>query len=208
MARELPSHLVVLGHPGPGSFCSAMARTYVEAATSNHHEAILRDLYAVGFDPLLKESERRPDGVSDACDDIAREFELLQQCDVLVFVYPLWFGMPPAIIKGYIDRVMGRGFRVSDLGGGSGGMLRGKHLAVITSSGSRINWLEEQGMWVSLRQSFDRYLTTVFGFSSFDHYHADSIGDNLGEAEAKRIFFEVTQFARNVCACAAVPTTA
>ena len=146
--------------------------------------------------------------MSDACDDITHEFELLQRCDVLVFVYPLWFGMPPAIIKGYIDRVMGRGFRISDLGGALDGIFRGKRLAVITSSGSRITWLEEQGMWISLRQSFDRYLTTVFGFSGFDHYHADSIGDNLGEADAKRIFFEVTQFARTVCAAAALPAPA
>ena len=86
-------------------------------------------------------------------------------------------------------------------------MLRGKRLAVITSSGSRINWLEEQGMWISLRQSFDRYLTKVFGFAAFDHYHVDSIGEKLSESDASAIFFKVREFARSVCAAAAMPRT-
>ena len=134
--------------------------------------------------------------------------ELLEQCDVLTFVYPLWFGMPPAIIKGYIDRVLGTGFRIDDLERRSEGMLRGKRLAVITTSGTRQTWLEEHGMWVSLRQSFDEYLKTVFGFSRCDHYHADAIGDDLAMADADRILFDVREFARSVCASAALPVSA
>ncbi len=208
MPRKLPSHLVVLGHPSPDSFNAALARCYVEAAQSVHHDAMVRDLYALGFDPLLKESERMPDGTAAASSEIEAEIDLLQHCDVLTFVYPLWFGMPPAIIKGYIDRVLGAGFRVDDLRKSGAGVLRGKHLAVITSSGSRRTWLEEHGMWVSLRQSFDEYLKTVFGFARCDHYHADAIGDELSPADADRILFEVREFARSVCANAASPATA
>lgn len=208
MARKLPAHLVVLGHPSPDSFNAALARCYVEAARSVHHTAILRDLYALGFDPLLKESERMPDGTTNASSDVEAEIELLKKCDVLTFVYPLWFGMPPAIIKGYIDRVLGAGFRVDDLKRSEDGVLRGKRLAVVTSSGSRRTWLEEHGMWVSLRQSFDQYLKTVFGFAHCDHYHADAIGDDLSAADAEQILFEVREFARSVCARATVPETA
>lgn len=208
MARTLPSHLVVLGHPSPESFNAALAAAYIEEARSLHHQAELRDLYGLGFDPLLRESERMADGTDTASSDIEAEVDLLRQCDVLTFVYPLWFGMPPAIIKGYIDRVLGAGFRVDDLTKSGESVLRGKGLAVISTSGSRRTWLEEHGMWVSLRQSFDEYLKTVFGFAHCDHYHADSIGDDLTDAGAKRIFYEVGQFARLVCACAALPETA
>lgn len=203
MARKLPSHLVVLGHPNTNSFNAALAAHYVETIESLHQDAVLRDLYAVGFDPLLKEVERTSDGAEGASADVQDELSLLGQCDVLTFVYPLWFGMPPAIIKGYIDRVLGAGFRVDDLGQGPATFLRGKSLAVITTSGSRIKWLEEHGMWVSLRQSFDEYLKTVFGFARCDHYHADSIGEDLGSADAQRILFDVKEFARGVCAHAA-----
>ena len=208
MSRKLPSHLVVLGHPSPDSLNAALARCYVDTAQGVHHHALLRDLYALGFDPLLKESERMPDGATGASSDIQADIDLLRECDVLTFVYPLWFGMPPAIIKGYIDRVLGAGFRVDDLRKSGEGVLRGKRLAVITSSGSRRTWLEEHGMWVSLRQSFDKYLKTVFGFTHCDHYHADAIGDDLGPADAERILMEVGQFARSVCAAAALPVTA
>ena len=208
MVRTPPSHLVVLGHPSAKSFNAALAAAYVEEARSLHHQAEFRDLYALGFDPLLKESERMADGASAATNDIETEVGLLRQCDVLTFVYPLWFGMPPAIIKGYIDRVLGAGFRIDDLAKSGQGLLRGKRLAVISTSGSRRTWLEEHGMWVSLRQSFDEYLKTVFGFVACDHYHADSIGDDLTSAEAKRVLFEVGEFARSVCACAALAESA
>jgi NAD(P)H dehydrogenase (quinone) len=208
MVRTLPSHLVVLGHPSPDSFNAALASAYIEQARSLHHQAELRDLYALGFDPLLKEAERMADGAAALSSDIEAEVRLLKQCDVLTFVYPLWFGMPPAIIKGYIDRVLGTGFRVDDLTQPGEKVLRGKRLAVISTSGSRRTWLEEHGMWVSLRQSFDEYLKTVFGFACCNHYHADSIGDDLTEAGAKRVLFEVGEFARSVCAGAALPETA
>lgn len=208
MARKLPTHLVVLGHPSPDSFSAALAGCYVEAARSFHHDAILRDLYALGFDPLLKEAERTSNGAAGTSDDVRAELELLKRSGVLTFVYPLWFGMPPAIIKGYIDRVLGTGFRVDDLTRPGDGVLRGKRLAVITTSGSRLTWLEEHGMWVSLRQSFDEYLKTVFGFAQCDHYHADSIGDDLSTGDAERVLFEVREFARSVCASAAISVTA
>ena len=207
MARKLPVHLVVLGHPSPDSFNAALARCYVEKAQSVHHGVMLRDLYALGFDPLLREAERLPDGARNVSDDIVTEVELLRQCDVLTFVYPLWFGMPPAIIKGYIDRVLGAGFRIDKLMNPNERLMQGKRLAVITSSGSRLTWLEEHGMWVSLRQSFDEYLKTVFGFTCCDHYHADAIGDDLGGPDADRLLFEVEEFAGSVCAGAAMAGT-
>jgi NAD(P)H dehydrogenase (quinone) len=195
--------LIVLGHPSGDSFNAAIAGRFADTVRESHHDAVVRDLYAIGFDPLLKESERLADGTGSASADVQAELDLLQQCDVLVFVYPLWFGMPPAMIKGYIDRVLGAGFRVDSLKQGSQGLLRGKRLAVLTTSGSKLTWLEEHGMWVSLRQSFDEYLRTVFGFARCDHYHADSIADHLGAADAERILFEVGEFARRVGAQAA-----
>lgn len=203
MGRTMPLHLVVLGHPGSNSFNAAIAGRYVDAVRATHQDAVLRDLYALGFDPLLTETERTANGVAGASSDIQAEINVLEQCDILTFVYPLWFGMPPAIITGYIDRVLGAGFRVDDLNRSPEGMLRGKRLAVITTSGSKLTWLEEHGIWVSLRQSFDEYLKTVFGFARCDHYHADSVVNDLSSADAERILFEVGEFARRVSASAA-----
>ena len=198
--RKVLSHLIVLGHPSPKSFNAAIAHQYEETVRANHQDVVFRDLYALGFDPLLKEPERTASASDEVAADVRIELDLIERCDVLTFVFPLWFGMPPAIIKGYVDRVLGAGFRTDDLGKEQDGVYRGKHLAVLTTSASTLPWLEEHGMWISLRQSFDQYMGTVFGFSRSGHYHADSIVDDLSSTAAKRILYEVNEFTRNICA--------
>lgn len=194
------SHLVVLGHPSPESFNAALANVYIETVTSRHHSAELRDLYALDFDPLLKEDERTANDARGVPEDARRELDLAKKSDVIVFVYPLWFGAPPAIVKGYLDRVFGAASRESDFYTPGKNPFAGKRLVVISTSGASLPWLEGQGVWVSLRQSFDQYLKSVVGFAHCDHYHADGIVDGLGQSHAARVFFEVTQFADKICA--------
>ncbi len=198
--RTPSSHLIILGHPSPDSFNAAVANRYAETVRASNQDAVVRDLYALGFDPLLTEAERKPGDADAPSDAVRAELDLVAKSDVLCFVYPLWFGMPPAMIKGYIDRTLGAGFRRDDLEQTHEGHLHGKRLVVLTTSASTLPWLEEQGMWISLRQSFDLYLKTIFGFSHSDHYHADSIVDDLNPNYAERILFEVGEFARKICA--------
>ena len=198
--QKAVSHLIVLGHPGPKSFNAAIARQYKETAQANHQDVIVRDLYALGFDPLLKEAERTASTTDAVAADVRIELDLIDRCDVLTFVFPLWFGMPPAIIKGYVDRVLGAGFKTDGIGKTEEGAFHGKHLAVLTTSASTLPWLEAHGMWISLRQSFDHYMGTVFGFSASGHYHAGSVVDDLSPLSAKQILFEVDEFTRDICA--------
>ena len=198
--QKAVSHLIVLGHPGPKSVNAAIAHQYKETAQANHQDVILRDLYALGFDPLLKEAERTASTTDAVAADVRIELDLIDRCDVLTFVFPLWFGMPPAIIKGYVDRVLGAGFKTDEIGKTEEGAFHGKHLAVLTTSASTLPWLEAHGMWISLRQSFDHYMGTVFGFSASGHYHAGSVVDDLSSLSAKQILFEVEEFTRDICA--------
>lgn len=197
---EAVSHLIVLGHPCPKSFNAAIAHQYEETVQANHQDVILRDLYALGFDPLLKEPERTASTTDAVAADVRIELDLIERCDVLTFVFPLWFGMPPAIIKGYVDRVLGAGFKTNEIGRAKDGAFQGKHLAVLTTSASTLPWLEAHGMWISLRQSFDHYMGTVFGFSASGHYHADSVVDDLSPLSAKQVLYEVNEFTRDICA--------
>lgn len=207
-ARPLParsvSHLIILGHPATESFTGAIAKRYVETVHTNHQKTVLRDLYALGFDPLLKESERFMVKDQPFSPDIEKELDLIRKCDVITFIYPLWFGTPPAIIKGYVDRVFGAAFRLTDLATQKNDLFIGKRLAVVTTSASTLPWLESQGMWISLKQSFEQYLKAIFGFVKHYHYHADSIVDDLDQADADRILYEIDAFARTICAEAAM----
>ena len=197
-------HLLILGHPDQGSFNHAVAARYVEVAQSNYQTVDVRDLYAMEFDPLLKEIER-PQRRPGICGPDARhEIDLIEQSDVIAFVYPLWFGTPPAIIKGYIDRVFGAAFQLSDLKGERRfGSFVGKPLCLFTSSASTGPWLDEQGIMSSLQQSFGRYLAAIFGFSSTHFFHAASVVDGMSAALGEQRLFEVGEKARLICAEAA-----
>src|SRR5689334_7807943 len=110
-SRERPrKHVVIACHPEAESFTLSVARAYCDAVVDRGQGAILRDLYRIGFDPVLKAPERLPDAPFVPSPDVRDELALLEGADAFVLVYPLWFGTPPAMMKGYIERVLGAGF--------------------------------------------------------------------------------------------------
>jgi len=99
--------MVVLGHPSRESFNHAIAETAVNALQANEHEVVFHDLYAEGFDPVLTLEELSAEEASDPavriqCDEVSA-------ADALVIVHPNWWGQPPAMVKGWTDRVLRHG---------------------------------------------------------------------------------------------------
>lgn len=99
--------LVVLGHPSGESFCAALARTYVEAARSSGHEVRLLALGEMTFDPILRHGYRC---IQPLEPDLAAAQEAILRAEHLVFVFPLWWGSMPALLKGFFDRAWLPGF--------------------------------------------------------------------------------------------------
>ena len=197
-------HLLILGHPKSASFTHAVAARYVDTARSNYQSVDVRDLYAMGFNPLLADIERPQRRADISSPDVRQEIELVERADVITFVYPLWFGTPPAIVKGYIDRVFGAAFTLSDLTyERERGSLAGKQLCLFTSSASTSQWLDEQGIVTSLHQSFGRYLAAIFGFSNTHFFHASSVVDGMSAAMAEQHLYDVGEKTRLICAEAA-----
>lgn len=188
-------HAIIACHPEKKSFTLSVANRYAEAVRSHGHEAVVRDLYRMRFNPVLRAKERQ----GTPADDVTKEWALLGKIDVFVFVYPIWFGTPPAMLKGYIDRVFGAG-RTRGMGGkgGSGEVLTGKRLVSLTSSGSSRAWLDEKGVLTSLRTVYDRYLAGVFGFTETHHYHFDGVTEDLPERDVRMHLLEVDKAAREV----------
>jgi len=111
---------VILAHPGPGSFNHAIAATVVKTLAENGHTIAFHDLYAEHFDPVLPYAEIPRDAPLDPV--IARHCSEIATADGIVIVHPDWWGQPPAILKGWIDRVIRPGvayrFREGDNGEG------------------------------------------------------------------------------------------
>jgi putative NADPH-quinone reductase len=124
--------LVIIGHQQPGSFCHGIARTAVDALCRGGHEVVCHDLYQEHFDPLLPHAEI-PKGapldpaIGKHCDEVAA-------ADGYIVVHPNWWGQPPAMLKGWIDRVLLQGVAYEFGPGGVVELLRGKRALVFTTS--------------------------------------------------------------------------
>jgi len=196
-----PRHAVILCHPAETSFNAAVAARYCETAEANGHEVVLRDLYRIGFDPVLKPSERPTAPDFHMAADVAAEIEAIGSADIFVLIYPLWFGTPPAMLKGYVERVLGSGFSHDSVRQRARHpMLTGKRLLSFTSSGIAKPWLQEQGAWMSLRNVFDMYLARAFSMHDPDHVHFGSIVPGLKKRFVDEYLFQVETEARRICA--------
>lgn len=194
-------HLVVLGTPSVSSFTHAIAEAYCAAVRECGQAAELRDLYAMGFQPLLGASERPAAPGYRRAADVAAELALLDGAAVIALVYPLWVGMPPAIIKGYIDRVFGAGFEQAALRSDDPiSTLEGKRLLSFSASASTRPWLEEHGQWTSIRQGIDSYLASVFTLVDGGHVHFDSIVEGVSLQYVRQCLADVREAARRTCA--------
>lgn len=95
---------IILAHPDHDSFNHAIAGTAVETLQQNGHEVRFHDLYAEDFPPNLPAEEiLRTTGLPAVIADHCRE---LAEADGIIIVHPNWWGMPPAILKGWVDRVI------------------------------------------------------------------------------------------------------
>ena len=128
---------VILAHPYHHSFNHAIAQTAVEHLENRGHRVFFHDLYGETFDPLLAEKEMPydaalPQAIRDHCEEIAR-------AEGIIIVHPNWWGQPPAILKGWIDRVIRPGIAYEFLEGDSGegipkGLLRAKAAIVFNTA--------------------------------------------------------------------------
>ena len=173
-------HAVIVCHPAEESFTMSVAKRYADTVSARGQQVLLRDLYRLDFDPVLRDEER----FGAPREDVAKEWALLGKVDIFVLVYPIWFGAPPAMLVGYIDRVLGAG-RERGLEGEEGELVAGKRLVSLTSSGSMRAWLNEKGVLNSLRTVYDRYLSDVFGFVETARYHFDGVGPDTPERDIR-----------------------
>jgi len=95
---------VILAHPYGLSFNHAIFGAAIASFTAAGVETFGHDLYQEGFDPVMTVGEL---GKDESTDPLVRRYaaELLES-GCLVFIHPNWWGQPPAIMKGYIDRVI------------------------------------------------------------------------------------------------------
>jgi NAD(P)H dehydrogenase (quinone) len=128
---------IILGHPRLDSFNHALASAAADAVRAQGHEPRCHDLQAEGFDPVL------PAGEEPRCAVLPPLVELhcreIAEADGIVIVHPNWWGMPPAMVVGWVDRVLRPEVAYRFLEGDSGegvpeGLLRASAAIVLNTS--------------------------------------------------------------------------
>ena len=99
--------LVILGHPSGQSFCAALANQYAESANSAGNEVRLLKLGDLRFDPILHEGYNPTQPLEP---DLLNAQAAITWAEHLVFVFPIWWGGIPALMKGFLDRILLPGF--------------------------------------------------------------------------------------------------
>ncbi|OGR39588.1 MAG: NAD(P)H dehydrogenase [Desulfovibrionales bacterium GWA2_65_9] len=128
---------VILGHPDPKSFNHAIAQTAVDTLRAMGIDVRFHDLQAEGFDPILPAGEAARDAVLPPL--VALHCAEIRQADGLVIIHPNWWGQPPAVMKGWVDRVLRVGVAYEFLSGDGGegvplGLLRPMTALVLNTS--------------------------------------------------------------------------
>ncbi|MFT9850541.1 NAD(P)H-dependent oxidoreductase [Aneurinibacillus sp. REN35] len=124
--------LVILAHPNPGSFNHAIADVVIRTAEEHMHIVMYHDLYQEGFDPLLPADEISGRG-SDPM--IHQHCQELMEADGIVIIHPNWWGQPPAMMKGWMDRILRVGVAYTFTSSGQPiGLLQDKKALVLNTS--------------------------------------------------------------------------
>lgn len=96
--------LIVLCHPNPRSFNHAIATAVRRRLDELGCAVVYHDLYEEGFDPVLNRDELARRFSFDGL--VQRHYRDIEEADGIVIVHPEWWSQPPALLKGWIDRVI------------------------------------------------------------------------------------------------------
>ena len=190
---------IILAHPDPDSFCASVAEQWLKRAHKHHQNCTVKDLYREGFDPVPKINERPGKPGYAPPEGLVAECERLEATDVVVLVYPMWFGAPPAMLKGYLERVLGNA-TAFNRDGPVERPLRNTRLVQISTSATASSWLAEKGVQSAIHALFDRYLADVLGVPQAYRLHLDGITDGMSQEKGAVELEKVNLLADKVCA--------
>lgn len=105
------NYIIISSHPYGGSFNAGVVDVFREHAISMGHNVDIIDLVADGFNPVMSSNDLKLwiDGKSD--NELVNKYrDKIKNSDILVFCFPIWWGYPPAVLKGFCDKVLLKDF--------------------------------------------------------------------------------------------------
>jgi NAD(P)H dehydrogenase (quinone) len=182
--------LIVYAHPNLKSFNHAILETISEELRKKKREFTVRDLYKIGFDPVL--SARDLSAIENGVipKDIKREQNYITKADTLIFIFPIWWSAMPAMLKGYIDRVFSLKFAYDITETEVVGLLKGKKVFLVSTTGASKEDYEKMGAFKMMNMAMDMAIFQFSGMKVIGHKYFSSV-PYVSQQERKKMLKEL-----------------
>lgn len=190
------NHLIVYCNPNPKSLSSAYRDALVELTEMSANPVNVRDLYNIGFSPVLEMRDFDAVKHGQIPAEVKVEQDYVMWANLITFVYPVWWAGMPALMKGYIDRVFTKGFAYTmDDEGHLKGLLGDKKVVILNNMGFPYAYYEKMGMLDSMKQATDEGIFKFCGMEVvehrfFGHLDAASKAEREGHVEVLKMIYD------------------
>lgn len=176
MSRRI---LIILGQPSSSSLCAALAQAYADAARQSGADVRLLQLGDMAFDPILHHGYQRIQPLEPDLQAAQADITWAQH---LVWVYPIWWGGLPALLKGFLDRIFlpGFAFKYRPQSALWDRLLAGRSAELLVTMDSP-PWYYR---WVQRQPGHRQMKQTILEFSGIQPVRVHSFGPVIRSSEA------------------------
>lgn len=161
---------VILAHPYPESFNHAIYQTVLDCLRKNGHQVHAHNLYEEGFNPLLEGLELATGEATDPL--VLKHRQEITKANGIIIIHPNWWGQPPAILKGWTDRVLRSGvayqFEEGDDGSGVPEGLLVAEAAIVFNTSNTPEEREKQAFGDPLERIWKDCVFDFCGIKNFN----------------------------------------
>ncbi|WP_338461488.1 NAD(P)H-dependent oxidoreductase [Brevibacillus borstelensis] len=186
---------IVFAHEGHTSFCHEILERTKQTLDREGISYTVRDLYQQDFQPVFRGEDMHRVEEGHVSADIAEEQQQITDADLLVMIFPVWWWSPPAIMKGYFDRVFTNGFAFRYEEKGPVGLLNGKQALVMTTTRESEHDMRASGMDQVMKKQMADGTLSMMGYKTL--YHNFAAVPYVSEAARRAMLDEVEHLLKN-----------
>lgn len=166
------NYLIVYAHPYDKSFNHAILETLVKTLKNKNHQYEIIDLYEDQFNPAFDAIELSLFFSGKTADPLVTKYQnMIKKADHIVFVFPIWWNDLPAIVKGFIDKVMKKDFAYIFTANGLEGTLTYIKKAYIFTTASSTQWFIESYAGDAIKKTFMNATLKQIGIKDSSWHH-------------------------------------
>lgn len=188
--------LIIYANYKEKSFTAAIRDTLAEIFHNNGHEVVVRDLYEIKFNPVLSKKDLEAIEKEIFPIDIMDEQKFIQWADLICFVYPIWWSGMPAILKGYLERVLVQGYAFDFVDDEAIPKLNNKKIAIFNTTGRKNIYKDEKSL-NALNTITEDCIFGFCGMQTVEHKYFKSIQEAT-ETDKEVAFEEVRKMANKL----------